>query len=154
MKTYGKKTWLIPDTYLNSSSKNDMLSHEAICVINTGDVDAEIALTLFFEDRDCDTSFKSQCAARRTHHIRMDKIRNADGIGIPHDVPYAVLVESNTPIVVQYSRLDTSRAEMALMTTIGYPVDESPIEAAQDATSNMTAAINEFLDNARKNAQK
>ena len=124
MKAYGKKTWLIPDTFLNSVSKNDQLSHEAICVINTSDVDAEIKLTLFFEDRDPDTSFTSFCGAQRTHHIRMDKIRNCDGVGIQHDTPYAVLVESNTPIVVQYSRLDTSRAEMALMTTIGFAVEE------------------------------
>lgn len=124
MKAYGKKTWLIPDTYLNSISKNENLSHEAICVINTSDIDADIKLTLFFEDRDVITDFASFCGAQRTHHIRMDKIRNAEGEGIPHDVPYAVLVESNTPIVVQYSRLDTSAAEMALMTTIAYPVED------------------------------
>ena len=40
-KTYGKKTWLIPDCYLNSVSKNESVSHEAICVINTTDVDAK-----------------------------------------------------------------------------------------------------------------
>lgn len=123
MKAYGKKVWLIPDTYLNSISKNENLSHEAICVLNTSDVDAVIDLTLFFEDREPVTSFKSSCPAMRTHHIRMDKIRNDAGEPIPHDVPYAVLVESNTPIVVQYSRLDTSAAEMALMTTIAYSVD-------------------------------
>ena len=42
---------------------------------------------------------------------------------IPRDTPYAILVESSEPIVVQYSRLDTSAVEMALMTTIAYPVD-------------------------------
>jgi len=123
MKAYGKKTWLIPDTYLNSISKNGNVSHESICVLNTSDVDAVLNLTLFFEDREAITSFASQCPAMKTHHVRMDKIRNADGESIPKDVPYAVLVESNTPIVVQYSRLDTSAAEMALMTTIGYAVD-------------------------------
>ncbi len=124
MKEYGKKVWLIPDTFLNSVSKNDQLSHEAICVINTTDRDAEIKLTLFFEDRDVITDFSSACPARRTHHIRMDKLRGKNGNMIPRDTPYAVLVESSTPIVVQYSRLDTSRAEMALMTTIAYPVEE------------------------------
>lgn len=124
MKAYGKKTWLIPDTFLNSVSKNTGVSHEAICVINTSDVDAEIKLTLFFEDRDARTDFSSRCPAMRTHHIRMDKLRNAEGQPIPRDTPYAVLVESNTPIVVQYSRLDTSAPEMALMTTIAYPVED------------------------------
>ena len=124
MKAYGKKTWLIPDTFFNSVSKNTGVSHEAICVINTSDVDAEIRLTLFFEDRDARCDFSSQCPAMRTHHIRMDKLRNANGEPIPRDTPYAVLVESNTPIVVQYSRLDTSAPEMALMTTIAYPVED------------------------------
>ncbi len=123
MDGYGKKTWLIPDTYLNSISKNGNVSHEAICVVNTGDVDAEIKLTLYFEDRECRTDFSSFCGAKRTHHIRLDKIRNAEGQGIPKDVPYAILLESNVPVVVQYSRLDTSAAEMALMTTIAYSVD-------------------------------
>ena len=53
----------------------------------------------------------------------MDKLRTADGKGIPLDTPYAVLVESSVPVVVQYSRLDTSAAEMALMTTIAYSAD-------------------------------
>lgn len=150
MKAYGKKTWLIPDTFLNSVSKNDQLSHEAICVINTSDIDAVIKLTLFFEDREADTSFVSQCASCRTHHIRMDKIRNAEGRGIPHDVPYAILIESSTPIVVQYSRLDTSRAEMALMTTIGYAVDESAFDNVEGAFHNITEAINNAIGSNKK----
>ncbi len=123
-KAYGKKTWLIPDAFLNSKSKNESISHEAICVINTSDVDAEISLTLFFEDRDKVTDFSSFCGAGRTHHIRLDKIRSKKGEMIPRDTPYAILVESNVEIVVQYSRLDTSEVEMALMTTIAYPVEQ------------------------------
>ena len=123
-KTYGKKTWLIPDCYLNSVSKNENVSHEAICVINTTDVDAEINLTLFYEDRDkIEGEFVSSCKAGRTHHIRLDKLVSKNGEKIVRDVPYAILVESNTEIVVQYSRLDTSAVEMALMTTIAYSVE-------------------------------
>ena len=53
----------------------------------------------------------------------MDKMTNEEGELIPRDTPYAALVESNVNIVVQYSRLDTSEVEMALMTTMAYPVD-------------------------------
>lgn len=123
-KAYGKKTWLIPDAYLNSISKNSSVSHEAICVINTSDIDAEIALTLYYEDRDKICDFSSFCGAGRTHHIRLDKIRSKNGEMIPRDTPYAILIESNVEIVVQYSRLDTSEVEMALMTTIAYPVEQ------------------------------
>ncbi len=120
---YGKKVWLIPDCFLNSVSKNESVSHEAICVINTTKRDAEIKLTLYFEDRDARHDFSSMCPAERTHHIRMDKLKNASGELIPRDTPYAALVESSEPIVVQYSRLDTSEVEMALMTTIAYAVE-------------------------------
>ncbi len=123
MAKYGKKTWLIPDCFLHSVSLNDQVSHEAVCVINTTDVDAEIKLTLFYEDKDKVEGFKSQCKAGRTHHIRLDKIVSENGDKIERDVPYAILVESNTELVVQYSRLDTSAVEMALMTTIAYPVE-------------------------------
>ena len=129
MKAYGKTTWMIPATYLQAKEKSRSSdpgdrSHEAICVLNTSDHDAHIALTLFFEDREPNTAFTTFCGARRTHHIRLDKIRDAEGNGIPEAVPYAILIESDTPIVVQYSRLDTSAAEMALMTTIAYSVED------------------------------
>ena len=122
MSAYGKNVWLIPDCYLNSISKNENLSHEAICVVNISREDAEIKITLYFEDREPCGGFVTHCGTERTRHIRMDKLRDANGAPIPRDTPYAALVESSAPIVVQYSRLDTSAAEMALMTTIAYSV--------------------------------
>ncbi len=59
----------------------------------------------------------------RTHHIRLDRLISEDGREIPRGVPYAVLVESSVPVVVQYSRLDTAQSELALMTTMAYAVD-------------------------------
>ena len=120
---YGKKVWMIPDNYLHSVSLNDQIIHEAVCVLNTSDSDAHISLTLYFEDRDAMTGFNAVCKAGRTNHIRLDKIVSEKGEKIPRDTPYTILVESSAPIVVQYSRLDTSAVEMALMTTIAYPVE-------------------------------
>jgi len=124
MKSHGKKTWLIADNYLNSVSLNDWNSHEAVCVLNTGDADANIKFTLYFEDREPNRKFSAVCPAERTHHIRLDKIIGSDDQLIPRDLPYAMLIESDVPVVVQYSRLDTSRRELALMTTMAYPVEE------------------------------
>ncbi len=124
MKTYGKKTWLIPDAFLGSESANELITHEAVCVINTSPDEAEIRLTAIFEDRDPMDNFISYCGAGRTHHIRLDKLRSTSDEEIPLDTPYALLVESNVPIVVQYSRLDASHAELALMTTMAWSPDE------------------------------
>ncbi|WP_424766833.1 sensory rhodopsin transducer [Paenibacillus sp. sgz302251] len=37
-------------------------------------------------------------------------------------VPYAIEVLSDIPIIVQYSRLDSTQAENTLMSTIAYPI--------------------------------
>jgi hypothetical protein len=122
MKDYGKKVWLIPDGFIPSKS-HENISHDAVCVLNTTDKDAHISLTLYFEDRDKMECFSAVCPAGRTNHIRMDKIRGNNGEMVYRDMPYAILVESDVNIVVQYSRLDTTQAENALMTTIAYPVE-------------------------------
>lgn len=120
---YGKKTWLIPDGYWESRSNGLYPSHESVCVINTAGQKAHITMTIYFEDRDKMEGFTSYCDAGRTHHIRMDKLKNIDGKSIPMDTPYAILLRSDVEIVVQYSRIMTSQAEMGLATTIAYPIE-------------------------------
>ena len=120
---YGKKVWLIADGFWHTVSNGIFPSHEAICVLNTSAQKASITITLFFEDKDEISGFETTCPARKTDHIRMDKLINKQGITVPKDCAYAMLVESNINIVVQYSRLDTSQSEMALMTTIAYPIN-------------------------------
>ncbi len=120
--TTGKTTWLIPDGYMNPTQNGDFVSHEAVCALNVGDVDAHITLTIYFEDREPMTGFTAVCPARRTNHIRLDKLVSDKGEVIPHGVSYAVLVCSDVPVVMQHSRMDVSQPEMALMTTIPYGV--------------------------------
>ncbi len=39
---------------------------------------------------------------------------------VPADTDYASVIESDVPIVVQYSRLDSRQAENALLSSIAY----------------------------------
>lgn len=118
---FGKKEWLVPDCYWPEiTTEGHYVSHEAICVLNTTDEDATIEMTLYFEDREPMTGYTAKCGARRTHHIRLDKLTDANGQHIPMGVPYAILAVSNVSIVAQYSRLDTTQANESLMTTIAY----------------------------------
>lgn len=118
----GAKVWFIPDGYYPALSTGQFLSHESVCVLNPGLVDAEIQLTLYFEDRAKMDGFRAMCPAERAHHIRMDRLRDAEGRGVPQGVPYAMMVRSSQDVIVQYSRMDTTQAEMALMTTMGFPL--------------------------------
>lgn len=123
LKAGGEYIWYVPDCYYPAiTSPGHYVSHEAICVLNIGKEDAKLSLTLYFEDREPMRDFKAVCAGERTNHIRLDQIKDENGNGVPQGVPYAMMIESDRPIIVQYSRLDTTQAEMSLMTTMAYPL--------------------------------
>lgn len=122
-KQTGALTWFVPDCYFPEvSSPGHYVSHEAICILNPGQVDAHLQVTLYFEDRPPQKGFVARCDAERTNHLRLDIITDAAGCNVPQGIPYALMVESDQPIIVQYSRLDTTQAEMSLMTTMAHPL--------------------------------
>ena len=106
--------FLIPDCYYpDGGTEGPYVSHEAVCVLNLGEVDARLSFTLYFEDREPMAGPEAICPARRTHHVRLDKLG-----GIPRGVPYALVVDSSVPVAVQYSRCDTTQERMAFMTAV------------------------------------
>jgi len=116
----GKKHWFVPDGYLPPESSHGVPSHEAACLLNVGDRDARVRFTFYFEDRDPLGPSELILEARRTRHVRLDDASAIGGIELPRATPYAYAVESDVPIVVQHSRLDTSAGAYTLFTTVAY----------------------------------
>ena len=112
----GKQRWFVPDGFLPAESP----SHEAACLLNAGDGEAHVRFTFFFEDRDPIGPVELTLEARRTRHVRLDDPAAIGGVELPRDTPYAYSVESDVPVVLQHSRLDTSAGGYALFTTIAY----------------------------------
>ena len=114
--------WYIPDMYWPArSSGRDYVSHEAVCVLNPSGQPCKIRITLFFEDRDPAELETVVCSARRTVHIRMDAAKCTDGSAIPRGVGYAAIVDCDSgEAVVQYTRVDTTQPELALMTAMAH----------------------------------
>lgn len=114
-----KKTWYIPDCYWPEGGTGaPYVSHESICVLNPSDEDARLSITLYFENAEPMDGFRALCGARRTHHVRMDRITSLNGQAVPRGVPYAAIVECSVPVWLQYSRCDTTQPSMAFMTAI------------------------------------
>ena len=123
MEPIGKTTWLIPDMYWPEiTAEGHYVSHESVCVLNTSERECTVEFILYYEDNAPLSGFSAVCAAERTHHIRMDKLLDNNGSNILRGVPYAALVKATVPVVVQYTRVDTTQSENALMTTMAYPV--------------------------------
>ena len=115
----GKRKWFVPDGFIPATSSGDASSHEAACLLNTSDADANVRFTFYFEDKEPIGPVQLAVGARRTWHVRLDDPSAIGGVELPRGVPYAYAIESDVPIVVQHSRLDTS-AGYTLFTTVAY----------------------------------
>jgi len=123
MDAIGSRRWVIPEGFIPSQSMvnadRPLISHEAACLLNTGDADACVAITLFFTDREPVGPYQLTLGARRTLHLRFNDLENPERV--PLDIDYASVIESDVPIIVQHTRLDSRAAEIALISTIAYP---------------------------------
>ncbi|HWO52953.1 MAG TPA: sensory rhodopsin transducer [Paenibacillus cookii] len=117
----GELQWIIPDGYIPPDSSGRLESHESICVLNLNREDVTVTVNAFFEDREPLLGMEATVPGQRTKHIRTASLQ-AEGRLIPKGVPYAMEVVSSGPVYVQYSRLDSTQAENALMSVMAYPV--------------------------------
>ncbi|WP_163999203.1 sensory rhodopsin transducer [Pyxidicoccus caerfyrddinensis] len=121
MDSIGRRRWAIAEGWIPSQSTGPaptMTSHETACLLNTGDRDAQVEVTLFFKDREPVGPYRVTVPARRTLHLRFNDLK--DPAPVPRDTDYASVILSDVPIVVQHTRLDSRQAENALMTTIAF----------------------------------
>ncbi len=120
----GHTRWAIAEGYIPGQSTGPepaMTSHETACLLNAGDDEARIEITLFFADREPVGPYRVTIAPRRTLHLRFNELDDREPV--PRDIDYASVIESDVPIVVQHTRLDSRQAENALLTTIAFASD-------------------------------
>ena len=115
-----KYKWYIPDAYLHSRGTGYFTSHEGCAFINETDRDAHVRFTFYFQDREPMTGYTSVVPARRTKHARFDLMENDKGEPVPMNVGYAVVVESDMDMPVQFSHCDTSQPELQRLFQIGH----------------------------------
>ena len=116
--TIGKKTWVFSDGDLPPRGESEPFGHEALMIVNAGREDAEISMTLLFEDKPPKRDIKLRVPAERVHCFRMDAPVGEEGYQIPFG-QFAVIVESNVEIVAAYGRLDR-RKDMAYYPVQGF----------------------------------
>ncbi|HEX4086980.1 MAG TPA: sensory rhodopsin transducer, partial [Chthoniobacteraceae bacterium] len=97
----------------------EFTSHEAFCILNSGDEDAHIVLTIYYADKEPAGPYQITVKARRTHHFRFNNLTDPEPI--PRGTSYASVFESDVPVVIQHTRLDSRQDQNGLMTTIAFP---------------------------------
>lgn len=117
----GRKHWAIAEGYIPPSSHGPaptMTSHEAVCLLNTCEQDAHVQIMIYFSDREPAGPYRITVPARRTKHVRFNNLKDPEPIPLGTD--YASTIESDVPIVVQHTRLDSRQDANALLSTIAY----------------------------------
>ncbi len=117
----GKTRWAIAEGYIPPESTGpepQMTSHETACLLNAGDEEARVEITVYFADREPAGPYRLTVPPRRTRHVRFNDL--SDPEPIPKDTDYASVITASVPIVVQHTRLDSRQAENALLSTIAY----------------------------------
>jgi hypothetical protein len=117
----GHKRWAIAEGYLpgwSNGPEPQLTSHETACLLNASDEDARVEITVFFSEGAPVGPYRLTVPARRTLHVRFNELDDPEPI--PKDTDYASVIESDVPIVVQHTRLDSRQAENALLSTVAY----------------------------------
>ncbi|MCI0485851.1 MAG: sensory rhodopsin transducer [Blastocatellia bacterium] len=113
-ETTGRTRWAIAEGYIHGWSNGpepQRLDHETVCLLNTSQQDAHVEITIFYYDRDPIGPYRVTVPALRTLRVRLDELNDPEPIA--RDSDYASLIESDVPIVVQHTWLDSGRAENA-----------------------------------------
>ena len=119
----GRTRWAIAEGYIpgwSNGPEPELQSHETCCILNTGSTDAQISLMLYFEDREPQGPYLFTVPAQRPCHKRFNDLQ--DPASVPRGVGFSCVIDSDVPVVVQHTRLDSRQAENSIMTTIAYPL--------------------------------
>jgi hypothetical protein len=117
----GATCWVIADGYIPSTSNGpgpEMTSHESASILNAGSREAHIEITLYFSDREPVGPYVLVVPPQRTQHVRFNDL--VDPAPVPRATDYAAVIESNEPVVVQHTRLDSRQSANALLSTIAF----------------------------------
>ena len=122
----GHKRWVIPDGFIPVDSQGADTAgpgHETACILNVSDKDAQLQIWIFYSGGDPVGPYEVSVPARRTKHIGFNDLN--EPAPILRGTDYASVIESDVPVIVQHMRLDSRRAENALVTTMAFADTES-----------------------------
>lgn len=124
MRPVGRTVWAIPGGHIplkTTGPEPEETSRDMIALLNAGDRDADVEITIYYENREPAGPYRLAVPARRTRQVRFNDL--IDPEPIPLDTDFAGIIVSDLPIVVLFARKDTSRAENAMAATLAFPGD-------------------------------
>lgn len=120
----GRKTWAIAGSNMPAratGAEPEFTSRDELWMLNPGDEQAEIAITIFHTDREPIGPYELEVEAERVRSIRFNDLIDPEAIPLCRD--YGAVLESSVPIIVQFCQMDTRQAENARTSMLAFPCD-------------------------------
>lgn len=120
MGVVGKKQWVIPDCELPPAGEGVLKGHESVIIVNDGNKKATVNVKLYFSDKPAHEGIVWEIQPQSVRCFRMNNLQDMCGFAVPLETQYAMKLQSNQKIVVQYGRLDNRQTNLAYYTAIAY----------------------------------
>ena len=120
----GHKTWVIAGGRIplrTTGVEPALTSRDELCVLNTSDRPAKISIMVYHETEHPSGPYNIEVKETCVRHIRFNDL--VDPLPISLDTDFAAVVTSDVPIVVQFSRMNTSQKMMAGFFTTAFAAD-------------------------------
>ena len=117
----GSKVWAFAAGNIPFDSNGNepvFTSRDQIAVLNINSEKAEITITIYYEDQDEVGKYKLVVDARRVRKIRFNDL--IDPLPITLERPYGFELNSTVPVIVQFTRMNTSARALSSLCTTAY----------------------------------
>jgi hypothetical protein len=124
-KAIGRRQWVIPGGWIpahGTGREPNFTSRDELWMLNAGDQDAEIELTVYGAEWDPVGPYPFTVKAARVRSVRVNDL--IDPQAVPLEASYAIVIQSSVPIVVQIARYDTRQPAQTMSWSLAFPVEE------------------------------
>ena len=117
----GAKTWVMALGHIpleSNGAEPECTSRDQIALLNGNTRDVQVEIEIFYADRDPVGPYRLAVQPRRLRIVRFNDLIDPHAMAL--DTPYAALVVADHPVVVQFTRHDTSQNANAIATTLAF----------------------------------
>lgn len=120
----GRRRWAVSAGWIPACGQGpepEFTPRDQVALLNAGDVLANVRMTVLYAGRREVGPFRLGVAPRRLRVVRLNDLIFPQAIRL--QVPYGLEIESDQPVVVQFTRQDTRAPALAGLLTTAWPDD-------------------------------